>query len=68
MCYACYLFLFVYSGIQHILVCCCFVFPRLVYSMLAVSLDCPFLIGLSVFYNVHLQTHILLTSPKIFLN
>jgi hypothetical protein len=32
--------------------------------MLAVSLDSPFLIGLSIFYNVHLQTHILLTSPK----
>jgi hypothetical protein len=30
--------------------------------MLAVSLDCPFLIGLSVFYNVHLLG---INAPKL---
>ena len=33
----------------------CFVFRRLVYPMLPVSLDCPILIAPSVFYNVYLQ-------------
>jgi hypothetical protein len=33
---------------------CCFVFLRLVHSMLLVSLDCPFLIVPSVFSNVYL--------------
>ena len=43
------LFVFVmYSGVQHIL---CYVFPRLVYPMLLVSLDCPFLMAPSVFSN-----------------
>jgi hypothetical protein len=39
----------------HIVLCFCFVCLRLVYSMLPVSLDCPFLIAPSVFSNVHLQ-------------
>jgi hypothetical protein len=39
------------SGVQHIL--CCVVL-RLVYPMLAVSLDCPFLIAPLVFSNVYL--------------
>ena len=34
---------FAHSGVQHILCC---VFLRLVYTMLPVSLDCPFLIAL----------------------
>jgi len=34
--------------------CFCFVFRRLVYRMLPVSLDCPFLIAPSVFSNVYL--------------
>jgi hypothetical protein len=38
-------------GVQHILCC---VFLRLVYPMLPVSLDCPFLIASSVFSNVYL--------------
>jgi hypothetical protein len=43
-----------YRGVQHIL--CFFVFfHRLVYPMLLVSLDCPFLIALSVFSNVLLK-------------
>jgi hypothetical protein len=33
----------------------CFVCRRLVYPMLPVSLDCPFLIGPSVFSNVYLE-------------
>jgi len=43
--------LFVYSGVQHIL-CCVFVFHRLVYPILPVSLDCQFFIAPSVFSNV----------------
>jgi hypothetical protein len=53
MFYLRYLCLFVHSGVQHIL-CCVFAFLRLVYSMLPVSLDCPFLISPSVFSNVYL--------------
>jgi hypothetical protein len=37
----------------HLVLCFCFVCLRLVYSMLPVSLDCPFLIGSSVFSNVY---------------
>jgi hypothetical protein len=37
--------LFAYSGVQHILCC---VFLRLVYSVLPVSLDCPFFIDPTV--------------------
>ena len=40
--------LFAYSGVVF-----CFVFLRLVYPMLPVSLDCPFLIAPSVFSNVY---------------
>jgi hypothetical protein len=40
-----YLCLFAHSDVQHIL-CCVFVFLRLVYPMVPVSLDCPFLIAL----------------------
>ena len=37
----------------HIVLCFCIVFLRLVYPMLPVSLDCPFLIAPSVFSNVY---------------
>ena len=37
----------------HIVLCFCFICLRLVYLMLPVSLDCPFLIVLSVFSNVY---------------
>ena len=47
MSYLHYLCLFVYSGGQHILCC---VFLRLVYPLLPVSLDCPFLIAPSVYF------------------
>ena len=55
MSYLCCLCLFVCMGVQHIL-CCVFVliFLHLVYSMLSISLDCLFLIALSVFSNVYL--------------
>jgi hypothetical protein len=44
----------VHSGFQHILCCVfCFVFLCLVYPMLPVSGDCPFLIAPSVFFNVY---------------
>ena len=48
MSYLRYLCLFVYSGVQHIL---CFKF----FILLPVSLDCPFLIALSVFSKVYLH-------------
>ena len=38
----------------HIVLCFCFVFLRLVYHMLPVSLDCSFLIAHSVFFNVYI--------------
>jgi hypothetical protein len=53
MSYLPYLCLFAYIDVQHIL-CCVFVFLRLVYPMLLVSLDCPFLIAPSVFSNIYL--------------
>jgi hypothetical protein len=37
----------------HIVLCFLFVFPRLVYSMLLVSLDFPFVIATPVFSNVY---------------
>jgi hypothetical protein len=46
---------FVYSGVQHVLLCC--VFLPLVYTMLPVSLDCPILIVRSVFSNVFFSSH-----------
>ena len=52
MFYLRYLCLFAYSGVQHILCC---VFLRLVYPMLPVSLDSPFLIAPTVFSNVYVQ-------------
>ena len=38
----------------HIMLCLCFVCRRLVYPMLPVSLDCPFLLAPLVFSNVYL--------------
>jgi hypothetical protein len=49
MSYLRYLCLLAYSGVQHILFS---VFLRLVYPLLPVSLDCPFLIAPSVFSNI----------------
>ena len=40
----------------------CCVFPRLVYPMLPVSPDCPFLIAPSVFSNVYLRKKIICLS------
>ena len=51
--------LFAYSGIHLIL---CFVFLRLVYPMLPVSLDCPFLIAPSIFSNVYLLQYGIMVS------
>jgi len=56
MSYLRYLCLFAYGGVQHILCCVfCFFFLRLVYPMLPVSLDCPFLIAPSVFSKKSLK-------------
>jgi len=53
MSYLRYLCMLAYSDVQHILGCVfCFAFPRRVYPMLPVSLDCPLLIAPSVFSNV----------------
>ena len=49
---------FVFVNVQwcptHIVLCFCFVFLRLVCAMLTVSLDFPYLIDPSIFYNVYL--------------
>jgi hypothetical protein len=52
MSYLCYLCLFAHSGVQHIM-CFCFVCLCLVYHVLPVSLDIPFLNTPSVFSNVY---------------
>ena len=39
----------------HIVLCSCFVCLRLVYHKLPVTLDCPFLIALSVFSNLYIN-------------
>ena len=49
--------LFVYSGAQHLVLCYCFVYLRLVCPLLPVSLDCPFLIAPSVFSNFYSKAH-----------
>ena len=46
------LFVFVWCP-THVVLCFCFIFLRLVYPMLSVSLDCPFFISHSVFSNVY---------------
>ena len=45
----CNLCLFAHNGVQHIVLCFCFVFLLLVYPMLPVSLQCPLLIVPSLF-------------------
>ena len=63
MSFLCYLCLFAYSGIKHILCCACVLFfLRLVYPMLPVSLDCPFMIAPLVFSNVYFTSSILIQS------
>ena len=49
-----YVFVYVYWCPTHNVVCFCFVCLRLVYPMLPVSLDCPFVIAPSVFSNLYL--------------
>jgi hypothetical protein len=51
------LFVFVYSGVQHIL-CCVFVFLCLVYPILSIPLDCPYLIDPLVISNVYLFKYV----------
>jgi hypothetical protein len=45
-----YFCLFEYSGVQHIVLCICFVFLRLVYLMLSVSVDCFCFVFLRLVY------------------
>ena len=64
-----YLYLFVYSGVQHIL---CSVFVLFWSSsclpyVAVVSLDCPFVIALSVFSNVYIVYIVLLINNTRFL-
>jgi hypothetical protein len=55
MFYLRYLYLFPYSGVQHILCSVfCFVCLPPMHPMLSVCLDCPFLIAPSVFSNVYI--------------
>jgi len=56
MSYLWYFCLLGYSDVQHIL-CCVFVVHGLVYRMLPVSLDFPFLIAPSVFSNIYLHQY-----------
>ena len=51
------LFVFVYSGVQHILYCV-FVFLCLVYPILSIPLDCPYLIDPLVISNVYLFKYV----------
>jgi hypothetical protein len=53
------MFVFVVSNTYCVVLCFCSVFLLLVYPMLPVSLDCPFLIAPSVFSscNVYLSTN-----------
>ena len=55
-----YLYLFAHDTL------CCFVFLRLVYPMLPVSLECPFVIALSVFSDVYFIFNLLEVSVMIF--
>ena len=57
-----YLCMFAYS----VVLCFCFVFLRYVYPMLAVSLDCPFLIAPSVFSNIYLPNFSTLGMLNVF--
>ena len=63
--------LFVFVCIQwcptHIVFLFCFSSSCLVYPMLPVSLDCPFLIAPSVFLNVYLHKHSII-APSVFSN
>jgi hypothetical protein len=56
--------LFVFVYVWHIVLC--FVFLRLVYPMLPVSLECPFVISLSVFSDVYFILNMLEVSVMIF--
>jgi hypothetical protein len=58
-----YLCLFPFICIQNIL-CCILVFLRLVYIMLPVSLDCPFLIAPSISSNVQVFTQCALQTDN----
>jgi hypothetical protein len=51
-----FVFVCVYWCPTHIVLCFWFAFFRLVYHLMPVSLDSPFLIALSVFSNVYLFT------------
>jgi hypothetical protein len=49
------LFVFVYDGVQHILLLCCFTSLRFVYPLLPVSMDCLFIITSSVSSHIYLH-------------
>ena len=57
--------LFAYSGVNTYCVFCYIHLPLcLVYPMLSVSLDCPFLLAPSIFSNVYLLVIYLMVSPR----
>ena len=51
-----------------VMLCFCFVFHRIVYPMLPIYLDCPFLIAASVFSNVYVAKHHIIVIMWFFLN
>jgi hypothetical protein len=65
MSYLRYLCLLAHSGEQHIILCLCFVCPRLVFPVLPFSLDCSFLIAPSVFSNVYLSPMYTISTSQI---
>ena len=68
MSYLRYLYLFPYSRVQHILwwVLVFGFYPRLVCTVLPVSLNCPFLIAPSLFSNVYFKS--ISPTPRILVN
>ena len=63
MSYLRYLCLFAYSGVQHIFCC---VFACFFFVLLTVFLDCPFLIGPSIFPgNLEVKPSVLLNSIQL---
>jgi len=67
MSYLGFLCLFAHSGVKHILCCVLYVCFRLVCPILAVYLDCPFLVAPSVFSNVYVRHgHILSCGLKVY--
>jgi hypothetical protein len=64
MSYLPYLYLFAYSGVQHILRCVCF-FPSCCQFLSNVYFDCPFCIQLSSPANFHLKMQVKINNTGL---